>query len=167
MQCPFCGSEETRVLDSRSGADHQSIRRRRECSSCTKRWKTIERVDIEMPLVKKRNNTFEPFKRDKLRSAMAVSCGKRPVAVSQIDKALAEIEWEVLQSGAEYVKTKDLGDKVMKALRAIDEIAYIRYASVYKRFKDVEEMLTGMKDLLVEEEGKTSTKSNTKTEAQA
>lgn len=151
MQCPFCSSEDTRVLDSRSGSDNQSIRRRRECTSCNKRWKTIERVDIEMPLVKKRNNTFEPFEREKLRAAMAVSCGKRPVATSQIDQAVAAIEWEVLQSGQEFVKSRDLGSKVMKALRAIDEIAYIRYASVYKRFKDVEEMISGMQELLDEE----------------
>ncbi len=154
MQCPYCGSEELKVLDSRSGTDGQSIRRRRECGKCSKRWKTLERVDIEMPLVKKRNNTFEPFDREKLRGAMAVSCGKRPVGSGQLDKALAQIEWEVLQSGQEFVKTKELGQKVMSALRGIDEIAYIRYASVYKRFRDVEEMLLGMKELLVEDEDK-------------
>jgi transcriptional repressor NrdR len=135
-------------LDSRPAGDGQSIRRRRECVKCAKRWKTLERVDIEMPLVKKRNNTFEPFDREKLKSAMMVSCGKRPVSLSQIDKVVAQIEWDILQNGQEYVSTRDLGEAVMKALRGIDEIAYIRYASVYKRFRDVEEMLEGMKDLL-------------------
>jgi transcriptional repressor NrdR len=101
-----------------------------------------------MPLVKKRNNTFEPFDREKLKRAMTVSCGKRPVSLSQIDKVVAQIEWDILQNGQEYVSTRDLGEAVMKALRGIDEIAYIRYASVYKRFRDVEEMLEGMKDLL-------------------
>jgi transcriptional repressor NrdR len=148
MNCPFCNHAESRVLDSRPGPDGQSIKRRRECVECMKRWKTFERVDIEMPLVKKRNNTFEPFDRDKLRSAMQVSCGKRPVASSQIDKVVAEIEWAIIQNGQEYVTTRELGESVMKALRGIDEIAYIRYASVYKRFRDVEEMLEGMRDLL-------------------
>lgn len=148
MNCPFCNSEDSRVLDSRPAGDGQSIRRRRECVKCSKRWKTLERVDIEMPLVKKRNNTFEPFDREKLKRAMTVSCGKRPVSLSQIDKVVAQIEWDILQNGQEYVSTRDLGEAVMKALRGIDEIAYIRYASVYKRFRDVEEMLEGMKDLL-------------------
>lgn len=148
MNCPFCASEDSRVLDSRPASDGQSIRRRRECGQCSKRWKTLERVDIEMPLVKKRNNTFEPFVRDKLKHAMTVSCGKRPVSLGQIDKVVAEIEWGILQSGQEFVSTRELGEAVMKALRGIDEIAYIRYASVYKRFRDVEEMLEGMRDLL-------------------
>ena len=158
MQCPYCGSEELKVLDSRSGTDNQSIRRRRECGKCDKRFKTLERVDIEMPLVQKRNNTFEPFNREKLRSAISVSCGKRPVASGQIDKAVAQIEWDILQNNQEFVKTIDLGNKVMEALREIDEIAYIRYASVYKRFRDVEEMLSGMKDLLVEDDTKKSSR---------
>jgi transcriptional repressor NrdR len=157
MHCPFCKHEESRVLDSRSGPDGQSIRRRRECVACNKRWKTLERVDIEMPLVKKRNNTFEPFDREKLRSAIQVSCGKRPVNIGQIDKVVAQIEWDLIQSGQEYVKTKDLGASVMEALRGIDEIAYIRYASVYKRFRDVEEMLAGMKDLLEVQENQRQT----------
>ena len=150
MNCPFCNHQESRVLDSRPGPDG-SIKRRRECVECMKRWKTFERVDIEMPLVKKRNNTFEPFDRDKLRGAMQVSCGKRPVALGQIDKVVAEIEWNIIQNSQEFVTTRELGESVMRALRDIDEIAYIRYASVYKRFRDVEEMLEGMRDLLTVE----------------
>jgi transcriptional repressor NrdR len=154
VNCPYCNHHDSRVLDSRPGPDGHGIKRRRECGECLKRWKTMERVDIEMPLVKKRNNTFEPFNRDKLRLAMQVSCGKRPVASSQIDKVVAEIEWKIIQNNQEHVTTRELGEAVMRALRGIDEIAYIRYASVYKRFRDVEEMIEGMRDLLTPETGR-------------
>lgn len=151
MNCPFCNHHDSRVLDSRPGPDGHGIKRRRECSECLKRWKTMERVDLEMPLVRKRNNTFEPFDREKLRRAMQVSCGKRPVTSSQIDKAAAEIEWNIIQNNQEHVTTREVGEAVMRALRGIDEIAYIRYASVYRRFRDVEEMIEGMRDLLTPE----------------
>jgi transcriptional repressor NrdR len=150
MNCPFCSHDNSRVLDSRPGGDGRSIRRRRECEACNKRWKTLERTDLEMPLVVKRNKTFEPFDREKIRASMQVACGKRPVAVSQIDKVIADIEWNILQVGAESITTHQLGEEVMAALKSIDEIAYIRYASVYKRFRDVEDMLSGMRDLLEE-----------------
>jgi transcriptional repressor NrdR len=157
MNCPFCNHADSRVLDSRPDADGLGIKRRRECGACNKRWKTMERVDLEMPLVKKRNNTFEPFDREKLRRAMQVSCGKRPVALSQIDKVAAEIEWNIIQNNQEHVTTRELGQAVMKALRGVDEIAYIRYASVYKRFRDVEEMIEGMRDLLVSDASRETT----------
>ncbi len=96
----------------------------------------------------KRNHTYEPFDREKLRSAIAVSCGKRPVTLSQIDELIASIEWKILQAGSESLSSREIGEMVMDALRSIDEIAYIRFASVYKRFKDAGEMLSGMKDLL-------------------
>jgi transcriptional repressor NrdR len=150
MRCPFCDHEDVRVLDSRPGSDGQSIRRRRECVQCNKRWKTIERIDAELPLVMKRNQTYEPFDRIKLRTAIAVACGKRPVTLSQIDELIASIEWKILQSGTEALSSKEIGELVMDSLKNIDEIAYIRFASVYKRFKDAGEMLSGMKDLLTE-----------------
>jgi transcriptional repressor NrdR len=151
MNCPFCNHDNSRVLDSRPGGDGRSIRRRRECEACNKRWKTLERTDLEMPIVVKRNKTFEPFAREKLRGSMQVACGKRPVAVGQIEKVIADIEWSILQSGRDSITTHELGEEIMTALKSIDEIAYIRYASVYKRFRDVEEMLTGMRDLLSEQ----------------
>ncbi len=150
MRCPFCAHEDVRVLDSRPGSDGQSIRRRRECVQCGKRWKTIERIDAELPLVMKRNNTYEPFDREKLRDSITVACGKRPVTLSQIDELIASIEWKILQSGNESLSSKEIGGFVMDALKSIDEIAYIRFASVYKRFKDAGEMLSGMKDLFEE-----------------
>jgi transcriptional repressor NrdR len=150
MRCPYCAHEDVRVLDSRPGSDGQSIRRRRECVQCGKRWKTIERIDAELPLVMKRNHTYEPFDREKLRSSIAVSCGKRPVTLSQIDELIATIEWKILQVGSDSVSSKEIGEMVMEALKGIDEIAYIRFASVYKRFKDAGEMLSGMKDLFQE-----------------
>jgi len=153
MNCPFCAHDNSRVLDSRPGGDGRSIRRRRECEGCSKRWKTLERIDAEMPLVVKRNKTYQPFDREKLRGSMTVSCGKRPVSLSAIDDVIANIEWCILQGGQEAVSTQELGEMVMSALKGIDEIAYIRYASVYKRFRDVEELLTGMRDLMGENQG--------------
>jgi len=148
MICPFCRHNDTKVLDSRPDSDGRSIRRRRECIRCEKRWRTIERIEDEMPLVEKRNKTYEPFSRDKLKHSIQVSCGKRPVTSAQIEKAVADIEWEILEKGPEIVTTTELGERVMAALRPMDEIAYVRYASVYRRFRDVADLIAEMKDLV-------------------
>ncbi len=145
MICPFCRNEETKVLDSRPDSGGRSIRRRRECMKCTKRWRTLERIEDEMPLVQKRNNTYEPFSRDKLTLSLRVACGKRPVSLAKIEEAVANIEWNLLERSPEYVSTAELGDLVMGALKTLDEIAYVRYASVYRRFKDVDAFMAEMR----------------------
>jgi transcriptional repressor NrdR len=148
MICPFCKYVDTKVLDSRPDSGGRSIRRRRECISCGKRWRTIERIEDEMPLVQKRNQTYEPFSRDKLIRSMQVSCGKRPVTQEQIEAAVADIEWKLLEESPEFVSSDFLGEQVMQRLKLIDEIAYIRFASVYRRFKDAGELWAEMKSFV-------------------
>jgi transcriptional repressor NrdR len=151
MNCPFCGALEIKVLDSRPDTEGRSIRRRRECIQCAKRWRTVERVEDEMPLVIKKNNTYQPFRREKLKTSLEISCGKRPVSASQIAKAVSDIEWEILEQGCETIESQEVGRMVMNHLKTIDEIAYIRYSSVYRRFKDVTELMAEVRDLIGED----------------
>ena len=148
MNCPFCQHVDTKVNDSRPDAGGRSIRRRRECLSCNRKWRTLERIEDEMPLVIKRNQTYQPYDRAKLLNSVVIACGKRPVTMPQLENAVAEIEWFLLERGAESVSTTMLGEKVMEHLRKLDEIAYVRYASVYRRFSDVGELIAEMKDLV-------------------
>ena len=148
MKCPFCQSDDSKVLDSRPDPEGKSIRRRRECGRCGRRWRTLERVEDEMPLVIKKNGTYEPFDREKILGSIKVSCGKRPVTSAQLEKIVADIEWDLLSSGSGAVETTLLGEKVMAGLKQIDEIAYIRFASVYRRFKDAEELISEMRGLI-------------------
>lgn len=150
MNCPFCQNAETKVNDSRPDSGGRAIRRRRECLTCNRRWRTLERIEDEMPLVIKRNQTYQPFDRAKVQTSMVVACGKRPVSMAQIEKATADIEWAILEGGMDSVSTTKLGEMVMSHLRGLDEIAYVRYASVYRRFSDVGELIAEMKDLVAE-----------------
>lgn len=150
MNCPFCNHAETKVLDSRPDVEGKSIRRRRECFACSKRWRTLERVEDEMPLVMKKDGTFQSFDRTKILHSMIVATGKRPVSRKQIDTAVAEIEWSLLELGQDSVTSMELGEKVMVVLKKLDEISYVRFASVYRRFRDVGELMAEMKDLLNE-----------------
>jgi transcriptional repressor NrdR len=166
VNCPYCQHPDTKVNDSRPDAGGRSIRRRRECLKCSRRWRTIERIEDEMPLVIKRNQTYQPFDRAKLIGSMSVSCGKRPVSRAQLEKAVADVEWTILESGEESVSTTQLGQLVMDRLRALDEIAYVRYASVYRRFGDVAELMAEMQGLL-EPESRSEDKTESKAEAHA
>ncbi len=150
MNCPFCNHAETKVLDSRPDVEGKSIRRRRECLECTKRWRTIERVEDEMPLVLKKDGTYQTFDRAKLLNSLTVATGKRPVSKQQLENAVAVIEWSILESGKEAVSAVEVGEMVMTQLKSLDEIAYIRFASVYRRFRDVGEMMAEMQGLLSE-----------------
>ncbi len=156
MKCPFCKNDDSKVLDSRPDPEGKNIRRRRECARCGRRWRTLERVEDEMPLVIKKNGTYEPFDREKILGSMKVSCGKRPVTLSQLEKVIADIEWDMLSSGQGAIESTTLGEKVMTGLKLIDEIAYIRFASVYRRFKDAEELITEMRGLIEIETPQTS-----------
>lgn len=151
MNCPFCAALDIKVLDSRPDTEGRSIRRRRECIQCGKRWRTVERVEDEMPLVIKKNNTYQPFDRSKLKMSLDISCGKRPVSASQIAKAVSDIEWEILELGCETIESQEIGRMVMNHLKLLDEIAYIRYSSVYRRFKDVTELMAEVRDLIADE----------------
>lgn len=153
MNCPFCSNLDTKVLDSRPDSEGRAIRRRRECLKCERRWRTVERVDDVAPLVIKKNLSYEPFDRNKLLRSMQISCGKRPVPNALLENAVSDIEWNLLEKGTDTVTSTELGAKIMEALRKIDDIAYVRYASVYRRFRDVSELVQEMKDLIVENEG--------------
>jgi len=138
MNCPYCGHPDDKVVDSRTIRDGTSIRRRRECLGCERRFTTYEYVEITL-YVSKEDGRREPFNRDKLRRGVELALTKRPVPVEAIDKLVAEVEDECLRLGEQEIPAKRIGRMVMARLRRLDQVAYIRFASVYRRFKDVGE----------------------------
>jgi transcriptional repressor NrdR len=140
MNCPFCnaGSQSIRVIDSREVSD--GIRRRRECQECRQRFTTYERIAAMSLLVVKRDGRRESFNRDKLMAGMRVACAKRPISVNELDKAVHEIEHELYQMGQPEVSSQVIGELVMERLRRLDDVAYVRFASVYRRFHDVDSL---------------------------
>jgi transcriptional repressor NrdR len=146
MKCPFCGNNDTRVIDSRPLDDAMFIRRRRECSKCLKRFSTQERIE-EMPLmVVKSDNRREQFDRNKLRDGLLHSCEKRPISVDVIEKIVSEVEYE-LQNYVMEVPSKVIGKKVLEKLMKIDPVAYIRFASVHRQFQDIETFMKELRQL--------------------
>lgn len=137
MKCPYCGKDETRVID--TGHDQRGgVRRRRVCENCGQRFSTYERPVLATPLLVKRDGTREEFSRDKLEAGIRVACAKRPVAAADIERIVGEIEAELQQMGKAEMPVRTIGDRVIKKLREIDEVAYIRYAIVYLRLGDLE-----------------------------
>jgi transcriptional repressor NrdR len=137
MKCPYCSYSETKVIDSRETPNLESTRRRRECLHCKKRFTTYERVEmIELNVIKK-DGRREPFDRNKLRAGIIKSCEKRPVSSEQIEKIVDEIEKQIRKKDTTEVSTRVIGDLVMRKLRSVDKVAYIRFASVYKSFDDL------------------------------
>jgi transcriptional repressor NrdR len=134
MRCPFCGSEDTQVLDTRSNPDTNSIRRRRKCASCDKRFTTYEKVELRMPRLIKKDGTRSDFDRDKLAGSMMVALRKRQVATDKVDIAIDRIEEKLRATGEREVPTAKVGELVMRELARLDKVAYIRFASVYKSF---------------------------------
>lgn len=139
MRCPSCGSPDTQVMDTRVSEDGQEIRRRRRCLSCDRRFKTIERLELSLPSVVKRDGSRRDFETAKLRASMQLALRKRPVAAERVDRAVRQIEERLASSGEREVSSEVVGRLVMEALREIDEVAYIRFASVYRSFKDASE----------------------------
>ena len=139
MFCPFCGADDTKVIDSRLVADGDPVRRRRECVSCRERFTTYEAAELVMPRVIKQNGSREPFDEDKLRAGILRSLEKRPVGVEAIESAINRIKHKLRASGEREVQTQFLGETVMGQLRELDEVAYVRFASVYRSFKDLNE----------------------------
>ena len=148
MHCPFCGHEETKVNDSRLAGEGRQIRRRRECLKCGERFTTFETAELLMPLVVKGDRGRESFDEGKLRAGMEKALEKRPVAREQIDEALSRIVHKVRSVGDREVSARAIGELVMEELRHLDEVAYVRFASVYRDFQDVEAFLVELKDLL-------------------
>ncbi|RQV20331.1 transcriptional repressor NrdR [Burkholderia cenocepacia] len=139
MRCPFCRHDDTQVVDSRVSEDGAAIRRRRRCSACDKRFTTYERVELSLPFVVKKDGSRTEFDRRKIVASMQLALRKRPVAADAIDAAVARIEYQLLATGEREVRSEKLGELVMNELRGLDTIAYVRFASVYRRFEDVSE----------------------------
>ncbi|MCE4555840.1 transcriptional regulator NrdR [Roseateles cellulosilyticus] len=139
MRCPFCSHAETQVAETRESDEGDVVRRRRRCLSCDKRFTTYERADIALPSVVKKDGRRADFDPAKLRASMQLALRKRPVSVEQIDAAINRIEEKLLASGAREIASTRLGELVMRELKRIDKVAYVRFASVYRSFEDVDE----------------------------
>ncbi len=139
MKCPFCGAAETTVADTRINDDGDLVRRRRRCLSCDKRFSTYERAEIRLPQVVKKNGSRVDFDREKLSSSVWMALRKRPVTVETVDAALARIEEKLLSLGEREIPSEKIGEMVMRELKKIDKVAYVRFASVYRNFEDVDE----------------------------
>ena len=139
MHCPFCGADDTKVIDSRLVAEGDQVRRRRECLSCSERFTTYEVAELMMPKIIKHNGNREPFNEDKLRSGIHRALEKRPVGVEEIEAAVTQIKHTLQATGEREVKSRVVGELVMDALRSLDDVAYVRFASVYRSFQDLAE----------------------------
>ena len=139
MFCPFCQAQETKVNDSRLVSDGAQVRRRRECLSCGERFTTFESAELSMPRVVKQDGTFQPFDEDKLRRGMLRALEKRPVSIEQIDGALIRLKNKLRATGERELKSDLVGELVMSALKELDQVAYVRFASVYRSFQDIDE----------------------------
>lgn len=148
MKCPFCGHDEDRVIDSRPAEDGAAIRRRRECIGCGARFTTYEKIETLPLLVVKKDGTREPFNRDKLLNGLLKACEKRPVSNEQLMELLTFVEGQVQNAVNREISSKDIGELVMKKLKEIDEVAYVRFASVYRQFKDVNSFLEELNEML-------------------
>lgn len=147
MRCPFCGNDETQVKDSRPTEDNAAIRRRRECPSCEARFTTFERIQLREIIVVKSDGTREPFEREKLLRSLKLPLQKRPVDAETIERTVNGIIRQLEQAGDADVSTREIGEKVMEALAGLDPVAYVRYASVYKDFREVKDYNTFLADL--------------------
>ena len=137
MKCPFCGYQDDKVLESRTARDGEAIRRRRECLKCARRFTTFEEIEELRVMVVKRDGRREPFDRDKVLRGMIVACEKRPVAMDTLESAADEIERAVYDTTGHEIESEAIGDMVVQALRKVDKVAYVRFASVYRQFEDV------------------------------
>ena len=150
MKCPFCGYNESKVIDSRPADEGSSIRRRRECLSCSKRFTTYETVESLPMVVVKKDGSRQSFDRSKVLRGMIRACEKRPVPLADLEKIAEEIEQDLQNSMEREVSTAAIGERVMDRLRAVDQVAYVRFASVYRQFKDIDTFMTELNKLLAE-----------------
>ena len=148
MRCPFCGEENTRVIDSRPAEDSNAIRRRRQCDECGKRFTTYEKVETIPLVVIKKDNNREPYDRTKLQNGIIRSCHKRPVSMDTSTEMVDEIEAGIFSMDTKEIPTTTIGELVMEKLRKVDAVAYVRFASVYREFKDVNTFMNELKKFL-------------------
>lgn len=150
MKCPFCGHPESKVIDSRPADENASIRRRRECLACGKRFTTYETVECLPIVVIKKDGSRQSFDRQKVLRGMIRACEKRPVSLAELERIADEIEQELQNSMEREIRTADVGEKVMDRLRKVDQVAYVRFASVYRQFKDIDTFMAELNKLLAE-----------------
>lgn len=147
MRCPFCGEDNTQVVDTRENEEGDTVRRRRRCLVCDKRFTTYERAELQLPLVVKKNGSRVDFARDKLKSSMMLALRKRPVNTEGVEAALDRIEEKLVQLAEREVPSDRVGELVMRELKKLDKIAYIRFASVYRNFADVDEFSDAIREV--------------------
>lgn len=150
MRCPFCRVDNDRVTDSRAGDDGATIRRRRECLACRRRFTTYERVERQLLMVSKKGGVREPFDRDKIKRGLAKACWKRPVTEDDIEGVVSALEGELYGSYDGDVPSRVIGERLMELLRALDQVAFVRFASVYREFKDVRDFVDELEPILAE-----------------
>ena len=150
MKCPFCNSLESKVIDSRLNDDGTSIRRRRECVGCSKRYTTYEKIESSPVLVIKNNGNRQIFDSAKIKNGIIKACEKRPVSMARIDKLVSDIEKQVNNTLAQEISSRKVGDMVMNGLKGLDEVAYVRYASVHRQFKDINTLLEEIEKLVAD-----------------
>ena len=148
MKCPFCGHDNTRVIDSRPAEENNSIRRRRVCDECDKRFTTYEKIETIPLIVIKKDNNRETYDRMKIEAGVLRACHKRPVSAAQIEKLVEEVETEIFKLEEKEISTQDIGELVMNKLKDMDAVAYVRFASVYREFKDVNTFMEELGKLL-------------------
>jgi transcriptional repressor NrdR len=148
MKCPSCGHLEDRVIDSRSAKEGQAIRRRRECLACQRRFTTYETVETTPLLVIKKDGRREPFSRDKILNGLLRACEKRPIPAERLHAIVDRLEADLMQKGHDEVHATEIGERVMEELHRLDEVAYVRFASVYRHFKDLNQFLEELRSLL-------------------
>ena len=139
MHCPFCGAADTKVIDSRLVSEGNHVRRRRQCAVCHERWTTYESAELVMPRIIKQDGIREPFNEDKLMAGLSKALEKRPVSIDKVEEAMSRIKANIRSGGEREVHSRAVGEQVMKELRELDEVAFVRFASVYRSFKDLNE----------------------------
>jgi len=147
MKCPYCGSVEDKVIDSRASKDGDTIRRRRVCLKCEGRFTSYERVEDPLPMVVKKDGRREPFDRHKVLTGLKKSCEKRPIPVQRLEEIETEIEKKLVSLGAKEIQSSWVGEEIMSSLKELDKVAYVRFASVYRHFKDINDFMDEMKTL--------------------
>ncbi len=150
MKCPFCGTLDNRVIDSRLSQGGEVTRRRRECDGCARRYTTYERVEQVLPLVVKKDGRREPFDRMKILAGLRRACEKRPVSSEALEQLVDTIERELVEAGDKEIASSQIGERIMERLRTLDQVAYVRFASVYRSFKDIHEFMAELAGLLGE-----------------
>lgn len=153
MKCPFCGHNEEKVIDSREAVDGAAIRRRRECDGCKRRFTTYERQEESPLLMVKRDGRREPFDRRKILSGVLKACEKRPVPADRMEQLVDEVERDIRKEFDREVPSTEVGERVMRRLHELDEVAYVRFASVYRSFKDINQFMKELRELLNKKQG--------------